>query len=252
MAATGQTFGVVIKVIDHGESDKIVTLYCPTRGKLAGIAKGAKRSKKRFVNKLEMFTLLDIQYSVGNRNTLVRIDYADLVTPFATLRQNYDRYTASTLICELIIHWTRENDGDKRLFDLLVWAFGKLDHGDPIAGTAILFQIKLLDILGFRPNLSGCLECGRLDSSGGPYQFSLNKSGLICTKCATSDVTAPSILSLNTAKLLLKAQDMDHQKMTRLRFSRSSTREAVTMLRRYDRHLLQREIQSWNYLPMDA
>lgn len=249
--ATKQTVALVIKVVDHGESDKIITFYCPSHGKLNGIAKGAKRSKKRFVNKLELFTLLDIQYAANTRSTLVRIDNADLINPFVTLRQKYDRYAASILLCELVIHWTRENDGDKKLFDLLFWAFDKLDKGESITRTIILFQIRLLDILGFRPNLSECLECGRLDSEGSPYRFSPNRSGLVCNKCAKNDTISPSFLSLSTAKLLLKAQDMDHKKISRLQFSPASTQEAITMLKRYERHLLQRDITSWNYLTMD-
>lgn len=249
--ATKQTFALIIKVMDHGESDKIITFYCPSHGKLSGIAKGAKRSKKRFVNKLELFTLLDIQYASNTCSTLVRIDNADLINSFVSLRQKYDRYTASSLLCELIIHWTRENDGDKKLYNLLFWAFDKLDKGEPISRTIILFQIRLLDILGFRPNLSGCLECGKLDAKGSPYQFSPNRSGLICNRCAKNDTISPSFLSLSTAKLLLKAQDMDHNKISRLQFSSASTQEAITMLKRYERHLLQREIHSWSFLPMD-
>ena len=251
--ATKQTFAIVLNVADHGESDKIVTIYCPEHGKLTGIAKGAKRSKKRFVNKLEIFSLLDIQYADNCRTSLIRIDHAELIDPFALLRQDYGRYAASTLLCELMLHWTKENDGDEELFNLLVWAFENLNNGQPMARTVILFQIKMLDILGYRPHLAGCIECGNLDAKGVPYRFSPGRSGLVCARCSQKDTAAagPVALSLNTAKLLCKAQDMDCQKLTRLQFSKTSTQEAIFMLKRYDKYLLQREIQSWNYLSPD-
>lgn len=252
--AAKQTFAVVLNVADYGESDKIVTIYCPTHGKLTGIAKGAKRSKKRFVNKLELFSLLDIQYADNCRTTLIRIDHAELIEPFASLRQDYGRYAASALLCELVLHWTKENDGDEELFDLLIWAFSSLNQGLPVARTVILYQIKMLDVLGYRPHLGGCIECGRLDTGGVPYRFSPGRSGLVCAICSKENDAAaagPVVLSLNTAKLLCKAQDMDRRKLARLHFSKTSMREAIAMLKRYDSHLLQRDIQSWNYLSPD-
>ncbi len=252
--ATKQTFAVVLNVADYGESDKIVTLYCHDHGKLAGIAKGAKRSKKRFVNKLEMFSLLDVQYADNCRTNLIRIDNAELLDPFVKLRLDYSRYTASTLLCELVLHWTKENDGDTELFDLLVWALNSLNEGQPVARTVILFQVKMLGVLGYRPHLEGCMECGRLDAEGVPYRFSPGRSGLVCAICSPKENIAdggPLLLSLNTAKLLHKAQEMDRQKLARLHFSKASTQEAISLLKRFDRYLLQREIQSWNYLSPD-
>lgn len=116
------TLAVVIKLADHGESDKIVTFYCPILGKLTGIAKGAKKSKKRFLNKLELFSQLEIEYTPNRRSSLVRIDHAELIQPYPTLRTSYDRFAAASLVCELTYFWTRENDGDQELFNLLLWA----------------------------------------------------------------------------------------------------------------------------------
>lgn len=248
-----QTSAVVINVIDYGESDKIITCYCPERGKLSGIAKGAKRSKKRFVNKLELFSLLNMQYTETRNHSLVRIDNAELITSFTSLRQHYNKYTAAVLLCELITHWTHENDGDKKLFNLLIDALHNLNNDKPIAGTLILFQIKLLNLAGFRPDLAGCLNCGSLDAAHSPYRFNSHKSGLVCDKCNKNNrsTARDDSISINTAKLLLKAQDMDHRKMSRLRFSHPSSKEALSMLNAYGNHLLQREIQSFKYLVLN-
>ncbi len=85
------TPAIVLKVMDFGESDKIVTFYTLGYGKLTGIAKGAKRSKKRFVNKLEYFTFLNITAVPGRRSSLSRIDQAELINPYPPLRENYQR-----------------------------------------------------------------------------------------------------------------------------------------------------------------
>ncbi len=93
---------IVLKVSDLGESDKIVTFYSMQAGKMAGIAKGAKKSKKRFSNKLEIFSLLDVTYDDRDRAGLVRIDEAELLAPFMSLRGNYELSVNAVPKCEYI------------------------------------------------------------------------------------------------------------------------------------------------------
>ena len=100
---------IVLRVNDLGESDKIVTFYSRQEGKMAGIAKGAKRSKKRFSNKLEIFSLLDVLYDDRSFSGLVRIAEAELLSPFMHLREDYERYVSAVLACELIYYWARDS-----------------------------------------------------------------------------------------------------------------------------------------------
>ena len=249
-----QTLAVVLQVTDHGDADKIVTCYSENLGKLSGIAKGAKRSKKRFVNKLEPFSLLDLSYEESRTSSLMRIDQAELVSAYPTLRNHYNRYTAATLLCEQMLQWTREHDADPDLFSLLRWALTSLEQGQPAFATVILFEIRMLDLLGYKPNLSGCLRCGHLTPARRPYFFSTSRSGLICKACNRETEHGQVPVSLETARLLHAAQHMAGNKLDRLHFSPDAIRESLTLLRRYDHHLLQREINSWPHflatLPM--
>jgi DNA repair protein RecO (recombination protein O) len=251
-----RTPAVVIDVKDYGESDKIVNFYSLLRGRMCGIAKGAKRSLKRFVNKLELFTLLEIHFTDSRTSTLVRIDQAEPLAYFPALRASYERYTAATVLCELVLHWTRENDADPRLFELLRWGLGNLEdlQRPPIWGV-ILFQIKLLTLLGFQPDLSGCAGCGRLNPELAPYRFRLARGGLLCSPC--SQVARPDdrqglIISLSTAQLLKKGQELETAKLARLRFSPHEVQQATAFLQAYGNHILQREIQSWEQLVRPA
>lgn len=243
-----QTPALVIQVMDHGEADKIVTFYCPKLGKLAGIAKGAKRSKKRFLNRLEPFSLLQLDYTPSRSSNLVQIQEAELLNPFPILRSIYERYAAATLLCELVLFWTREGDGDPHLFDLLVWALTSLGNDVPWADTIILFQVKLFSLLGYRPHLDGCQGCGKLDASQAPYRFSLSQGGLTCNHCNREAGSTTLPLALSTANLLRLAQDLPSSKLSRLRFSKTSAQEAMDFLKRYGTFLLQRDIQSWAHL----
>lgn len=244
-----RSLAIVLQVIDHGDSDKIVTMYTLEYGKIVLIAKGAKRSQKRFVNKLELFSLLVIYFAPSRYSSLMRLDQADLVAPFPGLRQNYELYIAASLLCELVLHWTREHDSDEELFRLLVWALEGLAGGEGFGNrTIIFFHVKMLDILGYRPDLTSCLDCRVLGAPGALYRFSPLRNGLVCSRCEPQAAVNSQPLSLQTIQLLRRVQDMEQGKLGRLQFSLVATREAIALLKRYDNHLLQREVQSWSFL----
>lgn len=248
-----RTTAVVIEVRDYGEADKIVTFYSLARGRMSGIAKGAKRSLKRFVNKLELFTLLEIHFTDSRTSSLVRLDQAELLEHFPRLRSDYGRYTGGVLLCELVLHWTKENDPDPHLFELLKWGLTNLQNGDrpPLSG-ALLFELKLLTLLGYQPDLSGCRNCGQLSPSLTPYRFRPALHSLICTPCARrghrEETQSGLMISLSTVSLLKKAQELAPAKLNRLRFSPQEAREGAALVRAHGNQILQREIFAWEQL----
>lgn len=240
-----QSRAIVLKVTDYGESDKIVTFYTQQFGKLKGIAKGAKRSKKRFVNKLEFFSLLDITVVPGRLSTLGRIDNASLVNSFPSLRENYHRYTAAMLVCELMDLWTRENDSDDPLFQLLCWCLHEISGSSNISETVIFFQIKMLDILGMGLVLERCLVCGTMDQTALPYYFSPAQSGIVCSRCCRKNDVGLISLSMPAIKSLQMARSLPLTRLHCLKISKKSLAEAATVLKLYCNFQLQREIHSW-------
>ena len=246
---TKKAKAVVIKVNDLGESDKLVTFFSSEVGKFAGIAKGAKKSKKRFSNKLEIFSQLDVIYDDRGRSGLVRIAEADLLFPFISLRENYDRYVSAALACELIYYWSKDYDADSNIFNLLVWAMQSLDRGLPPKVVQIFFQIKLYTLLGYKLHLAGCIKCGTGEKAGKPYGFHPGRHGLLCNSCGPSMASREMVpMSMNTIRLLEHAQDMEVEKLERLRFSDASVKEALRLLKTYGQYLLHREIQAWNFI----
>jgi len=242
--ALQRTSGVVIHLTDYGEADKIVTIYSPTRGQWTGIAKGAKRSIKRFVNKLELFSLLNIDYS--DQYNLPIINQAELVNSHLPLRQNYQIYTAATLVCELFRSWTHANDHDPQLFTCLTWILDSLCQQYERQEALVLFLIKFYSHLGYQPNLSACASCHRLESHGSPFRFRASHGEIVCRHCQPSSSTV--MLSINTVKLLSKALALPLDKLNRLRFTTASISEALTLFKAYDRYLLDREGPSWSFI----
>lgn len=242
------TPAVVLSLADYGESDKIVTFYSPFLGRFAGFARGAKRSKKRFVNKLEIFSWLDVMLSTKGRGSLMIITEAELNQSFNSLRSDYDRYTTATLIAELMLLWTRDNDADEELYTLLLWTLSSLEQGMCPAGAAVLFQVKLFSLMGYHPHLDGCMKCGSFEVTGNPFSFHIHHGGLFCKKCRGASQSSHRFLSLSTAKMLRSAQILPVDKLGRLCFSDASLRESLALLKHYNQQLLQREIHSADFV----
>ena len=113
-----ETEALVLDCIDHGESDLIVTFFSLDAGRLSAIAKGAKKSKKRFVNKLELFTFLHINYRQKGSG-LAFLSEAELHTSFLNIRQNAALYTVASIIRESVLIGVKDGEPDKKTFRLM-------------------------------------------------------------------------------------------------------------------------------------
>lgn len=245
-----RSHAIVLKVTAHGESDKIVTLYSPDLGKITAIAKGAKRSKKRFVNKLEPFTLLHIFYRQPKRGSLLFLSEAELIDAYLSLRTSYPRYVTAMFINELVQRFSGEHDPDPAVFTLLTWAFDSLDNENPPAKTAALFLLLLLGLCGYQPQLDCCSSCRRSLEQTKSRFFTLypGNGTLVCGYCHKIRPDSTLTLSLQTLKFLHSAQQMQLQQLNRLQLPMKTTNESLHALYNYSRHLLQQDIHSWKQM----
>ena len=238
-----ESAAIVLDCRDHGESDLIVTFYCRGLGRMTGIAKGAKRSQKRFVNKLELFSSLSLRYTEAKRSNLVFIAEAELLESFLRLRQSMPLYRTATVLRELTLVATRDLDGDDGLFALLLWALQSLEAGRPAMTVLVLFQLKFYELIGYRPDVNNCLRCSQPFGTAQDYGFDSRAGGVVCCRCQAGQA-AVMPLSRGTIKFLDSAQSQPLGRLHRLHLSRPGRHEALALLYHYGRHLLQREISS--------
>lgn len=247
----GQTIhenpAIVLNCFDHGESDKIVTLFCSDIGLITGIAKGAHRSKKRFVNKLEIFTLLHLYYQSNNQNSLAFLHKAEHINSFLNLRKDTHLYNCANVIREFVLLTSREMSGDEGLFELLKWCFQALDEKDNGLTVLSIFLVRLLDLLGYRPDFSKCNQCRQQLSQKQAYRFHNLLGILMCERCTTESQSMQP-LSHGTIKFLESARSLPLSRVHRLRPTQQNTKESITLMRRYLRQLFQKDIHSWKVL----
>lgn len=237
---------LVLNSFDHAESDTILTLLTQDFGRISCIAKGAKKSKKRFVNKLEIFSFLQIQFTDYPNRSLSFLNEAELHTPFLEIRNNFKLYAASSIIQEFLLQSIREREQDNEVYTLTLWAFHNLcKHKSPHTVLA-LFLIRFFDILGYRPELSCCHECGLMTHEKSAFYFQFLQGGLLCASCWPG--AKQNSLSPGTIKFLSSVQDQPLDRLHRVKVGGQVLRESLNLLHHYGRSLLQRDITSWSML----
>ncbi len=245
-----ETAAIVLDCRDHGESDKIITFFCEKLGRITGIAKGAKRSKKRFVNKLEIFSSLRITHTLPQNGRLAFIAEADLLDGFLTLRTDFSCYTTASVMQEIILLATKDMEGDDELYPLLLWAFHNLENQHPPVSVLIFFLIRFYAIIGYCPSLASCHGCGKKLIENESYSFHPQNGSIHCTRCNREQKSTRIQLSCGTLRSLDMALKQPIERLQRLQFTEQSRQEALSFLHLYGRQLFQREIISWAF--MDA
>jgi DNA repair protein RecO (recombination protein O) len=246
--STIRTRGIILKQISHGESDKLVTFYSPSLGKVTAIAKGANRSKKRFVNKLEIFSLLDISCIPPRAGSLFFLSEAELLEPFLSLRTMHNRYIIAVLACELVMRFTGDQDPDQEIFDLLFWLMESIHCGEQPHRIGALFHLRLLGYCGYQPQLETCNVCHCPVTNR--RSFALQPAGgtLVCSHCNSSIQQSNFSLSLQSIKFMQAAQQLQINQLQRLQMTETTALEALKIFYRYSQHLLQRDIHSWRFI----
>jgi DNA repair protein RecO (recombination protein O) len=241
------TEAIVLHAGDFQESDRLVTFFTRDFGKVRGIAKGAKKSKKRFGGNLEPFSHVDLRFFEKRTLDLVRIEGADFVQPFDRIRNDLYRIAYGCYLLELVLEMTAERQISKRLFELLLHFLKWFNETPPSEGCLRAFEIRLLSLLGYMPVLDRCASCEAAINGEGLIGFHVGQGGLLCSSCLPGHRGSIEI-SLGTAKTLRLFQEIDLDKLHRLALSRKGLKESRKIMIPFIHYRLDREIRSLKFL----
>ncbi len=242
-SAARRAAAILLHASDLGESDRLVTFYTLEYGKVKGVAKGAKRSRKRFLNVLEPFNLIDLIFVSSRSGGLVRIDQADVKRSFPQLVSDVELYGTASLCCELVDLWSREGDPDERVFRLL-YALLDLLAGDisPLL-ACVAFKIQLLILVGYAPRWDLCVSCGT--KMGKRVYSAPSAGGFVCPGCADNGATELNLGELRTIQHLSRTRlDL----IGRVAAPSGALKKAWLILKLFHIHHLQRTPASYNVL----
>src|SRR5438309_10205566 len=190
---------IVLKTIDFGETDRILTLLTRHFGKVSVVAKGIRKPTSRLAGHAEPLTHATYQLARG-RNLDV-LTGAESRATFRGLREDLHGIAAGWYIAELADRFSAERSPAAPLFDLVETALRHLSAGAPPALVCRWFDLHLLDRAGFRPELGECVQC-RTRPEETTNAWIVEAGGLVCARCAPGSTAGPLGLSVRALKSL--------------------------------------------------
>jgi DNA repair protein RecO (recombination protein O) len=233
-----RTPAVILKRMDLGEADRIVTLFSRDEGKIRAVAKGVRRTTSRSAGHLEPFTLSDILLAVGRE--LDVISQADTLESFRVVRESLELSSHAYYLAEVVDLLTEDRQENRPVFDVLVQALHELALSHDIRLVLVAFHLRLLDAVGYRPELRECVTC-RTAIQPERNRFSAQLGGVVCASCGPAEPTARDI-GTSALKLLRFVQATQGQRGVNV--PQAVCREAEALLRDYAEHIVERRLRS--------
>ena len=239
-----RTEAIVLRRTDFGEADRLLTAFTPERGKLRLVAKGARKPSSRKSGHLELFS--HGQYMVAVGRDLDIVTQAETLEPFLSLREDLLRTTYAYYVAELADAFTAEQDENRPLFELLKDAFGWLCDATDLRLLARYYELHLLGLAGYQPQLFVCGGCKQRLEPEVNY-LSAADGSVFCRRCGYDRVGTIEI-SVNALKVLRFLQTREWETCRLLRLSPASHAELEQLMNGYITYHLERRLKSVDFI----
>jgi DNA repair protein RecO (recombination protein O) len=242
-----KTEGIVLRSMDLGEADRVLTLLTPRLGKLRVIAKGIRRPRSRLGGGLEPFSDVHLVLALGR--TFDVVTQIALEDPHLGLRNDLHSTAAAWYLVELADRFCEGSADSHGAFLLLAQGLAALDAAPADVSREVIarwFELHLLDAMGFRPELNQCLECGAEIGPEG-NGFAAVAGGILGPECLHAALGARPI-SADALKVMRHLQRSPLSGVLRLRLAPTVQREVERLQHATVSAVLERELRSRDFL----
>jgi DNA repair protein RecO (recombination protein O) len=242
------TPALVLRTRPFGESDMIVSFLTQDLGKITGIAKGAKRSRRRFMNSLEPFSLINLHLQDRPNRGLAFIVAAELLVSFKQLITSLVKISYASYMVEITEGLIAEREQNHLVFRHLRDGLRYLDENEPSLRYLTSFELILLRLTGYQPLLDSCKRCGNgRHRTVARWHFSFADGGILCDSCArTRKQTFP--IGQVAVEVLKDLQAGHNPVMSSLPLPSSVITEIRSLTVQFIQFHLDREIKSAPFL----
>jgi DNA repair protein RecO (recombination protein O) len=236
---------IVLRHNDYGEADRLLTLYTREHGKVRAVAKGARKIASRKAGHIEPFTHVKLQLAKG-RDLLI-VTQAETVDAYMPLRDDLTRTGYAAYVIELLDRFVPDEEtANPSLFRLLTETLSRL-ASEPNPWVVVRnYEMRLLDFLGFRPQLFECANCGETIQAVDQF-FSPVLGGAICPRCGQG-LQSVWPISVETLKYLRHFQRSSYRESLRAAPDEKTQKEIETIMQGYFTYLLERELNTPGFI----
>lgn len=199
-----KTKGVVLRQTKTRDNDLILTLFTKDLGVVQASARGARGFKNRLSAGTSLFAYSEFILYPGR--TMYKVNSCELLESFYSLTGNIERLAFAAYIADLTGYTVQEESDVERLLSLFLNTFYLFARrGGELRVVKCVYELKLLEFLGFAPCLDECVCCG---STAAAY-FSAAEGGVLCQNCQkeTAEGQVVSTACLNAMRHVLYSDD---------------------------------------------
>ncbi len=245
------TDAILLRKIEYGDHDFIISFLTESRGKISVIAKNAKKSIKRFSGALDLFSVNNIQCTFPKKKGLIILSGTDLEDGFVNIRYNVFKTAYASFWVELIHCWLEEDKVQSDLYDLLKFSLDALNAGTISKEVlSLLFQIRFMSISGFSPNIENCGICKKsvdhIEQKN--IRFDFKEGRIICQNCVKKGSKYGMTISKGTLKQLFWINNSDISRADRIKFSKFAIQEGEMLLEAFIPFHIGRDFKSLQFL----
>lgn len=241
---TLRTEAVVLRHSNWGEADRLLWLFTRQAGKVRAIAKGARKPRSRKAGHVEPLTRANLLLARGRELWIVT--QAETVDAYLLLHQDLLRMSYASYVVETLDRFTYEEGEQLALYHLLTDTLSHLNVGTDASLALRYYEVRLLDLLGYRPQLFECARCHGTIRPEDQY-FSAAQGGILCPGCGSG---TPGVIpvSLTALKYLRHFQRSHWEEACRAQLSAGVNREIENLMQHYLTYLLERGLYTPSFI----
>lgn len=174
------TDGLIIRETQTGEADRLVTVLTRDMGVIKAFVRGARKVKSRSLSSTQLLGYS--RFSIYMNRDVYTIDEAEPIEVFFAIRNDFARTSLAMYFCELICELAPAGTDSAEILSLALNTLYLLSNNKlPIHQLKAVFELRLLSLTGYLPNLIGCCECAQYSDE--TMFFDVQFSQLYCRKC---------------------------------------------------------------------
>lgn len=240
------TRGIVIKINNLGEADRIVTLITPNFGLVRGVARSARKTGSKLGGHFDILKYVD--FSIRETKSISQLSQATTIYSYKNIRKDLNLFFQTSYISEVAEKFSIENNSNLALFNLLKITLDYIEQFGYSENLLHFYELKILELNGFAPELYKCVESEKSLEPGNHY-YSPERGGLIDFKYSNLKGNLTLLpANLNTIKYLRYLSNSNLEKINNLSIDEIYQKQTSRILKIQIKNIIDRTIKSEKFL----